>query len=173
MNLGQQISLASLYSLLNKKAGLQTKKLKLNIDEQVECLKNLGITFKYYSESDAKTFLTESNYFFKLKAFTKNYKKDKNNKYINLDFAYLRELSTLDTLLRALILELCLACEHLLKAQINTHCSNNDKEDGYSIVKSFLKNPKNKPRALERYEKGHKPNIYQQELIAKYYKKFF
>lgn len=144
-------------------------KPKFNIKEQIQYLKDKGITFKHYSEQDAEYFLRNSNYFFKLKVFAKNYDKDKNNKYFNLDFAYLRELSILDTLLRTLILELCLTCEHLLKTQINAHCSENTQENGYDIVNKFLEEDKNKPLSLKKYEEGYKPNIYQRNLIEKYY----
>ncbi|NDJ27699.1 hypothetical protein DMB95_06945 [Campylobacter sp. MIT 12-8780] len=148
---------------------MSADKPKFNIKEQVQHLKDKGVTFKYYSEQNAEKFLTKSNYYFKLKAFAKNYDKDRNNKYINLDFGYLRELSILDTLLRTLILELCLACEHLLKTQINAHCSENSQENGYGIVNNFLKEAKNKPLSLKKYEQGYKSNIYQRKLIEKYY----
>lgn len=145
---------------------MSANKPKFNTKEQVRYLKDKGVTFKYYSEQDAEKFLTESNYFFKLKAFAKNYDKDKDDKYIKLDFAYLREMSILDKLLRDIIFELCLTCEHLLKVQINTHCSNKNNEDGYKIVDDFLKT--NKPHSLIIYERS-KCNIYQKRLIEKYY----
>lgn len=146
-----------------------TNKPKLNIKEQIAFLKNQGVTFRYFTEAEAAIFLRESNYFFKIKAFTKNYDKDKNNKYKNLDFAYLRELSIIDTLLRDIILELCLTFEHLLKVHINAHCSENPNEDGYEIVKRFLSQKDTKPKSLQSY-KGRKSNIYQKGLIEKHYK---
>ena len=143
-------------------------KPKLNIKDQIEWFKNKGVTFKYFTELEAEIFLRESNYFFKLKAFAKNYDKDQNGKYINLDFAYLRELSILDTSLRDIILELCLTCEHLLKVHINNHCSESANNDGYVVVDKFLKDKNNKPKALKSFEKGNS-NIYQKDLIEKYY----
>lgn len=103
-------------------------KYKLNIDEQIQYMQNQGIKFNLISKEKTKEFLSESNYFFKLKTFVKNYDKDKKGKYIRLDFAYLREISIMDTLLRDIILELCLTCEHLLKTQINIHCSNDENQ---------------------------------------------
>lgn len=52
-------------------------KYKLNTDEQIQYMQNQGIKFNFISKEKAKKFLSESNYFFKLKAFAKNYDKDK------------------------------------------------------------------------------------------------
>lgn len=38
----------------------------LSVDEQIEKLKENGVTFKYISEENAKKYLTENNYYFKL-----------------------------------------------------------------------------------------------------------
>lgn len=145
-----------------------TNKPKLNIKEQIAFLKNQGVTFRYFTEAEAEIFLRESNYFFQIKAFTKNYDKDENSKYKNLDFAYLRELSIIDTSLRDIILELCLTYEHLLKVHINAHCSENPNEDGYEIVENFLNNITKKSQVPRYYKRG-KSNIYQKDLIEKYY----
>lgn len=142
------------------------KKYKLDLNEQIQYMLDKGIKFDIYKKEEAEHFLKESNYFFKLKAFAKNYDKDENDKYKGLDFAYLREISILDTLLRDIILELCLACEHLLKTQINAHCSDDKNQDGYKIVDDFLS--KNRIQTLELYKKG-RCNIYQKNLIEKYF----
>lgn len=66
-------------------------------------MKSKGISFIQYEESDAKRFC-KNTYYFKLKAFERNYDKynrtEKKGQYINLDFAYLVELSTIDMYLR-------------------------------------------------------------------------
>ena len=144
-------------------------KYKLNIDEQIQYMQDLGIKFVLIDKEKAKKFLSESNYFFKIKVFAKNYDKDQHNKYIRLDFAYLREISIIDTLLRDIILELCLTCEHLLKTQINAHCSNDKNQDGYKIVEDFLSSNNKEPSALILYKNQRKCNIYQKKLIEKYY----
>ena len=78
--------------------------VKLTIDQQIEWMKEKGVTFQYYKEEDAADFLRNNTYFFKLKAFQKDYiQNPKTGKYIGLDFAYLVELSTLDMHLRRLI----------------------------------------------------------------------
>jgi abortive infection bacteriophage resistance protein len=116
---------------------------KLTIDEQIEHMKkDNGISFKQISEDDAKRFLTNNTYYFKIKAYAKNYEKYKHGpnkgKYINLDFAYLIELSTLDSLLRKLIIKMALDIEHFLKVELLRDFSDNEAEDGYSIVSEFL-----------------------------------
>ena len=94
-------------------------------------MKNKGITFDHCSEKDAVRFLQESTYFFKVKAFDKNYiAHPKTGHYYNLDFSYLMELSTLDMRLRRLILHATLDIEHFLKVQLIRDVSSNPVEDG-------------------------------------------
>ena len=114
-------------------------KKKLTIDEQIEDLKKKGVTFEIMCEEDAKKFLRYNNYYFKLKSYAKNYPiNPKNGKYVNLEFAYLVELSKLDMYLRKIILGMCLDVEHILKTRMLYDVSQNEKEDGYNIVKKYL-----------------------------------
>jgi hypothetical protein len=69
------------------------RKRKLTIDEQIDYMKNKsGIKFNIVSEEEAKNFLTKNTYYFKIKAYAKNYEKyqegENAGKYINLEFAY-------------------------------------------------------------------------------------
>ena len=114
-----------------------TLKPKLTIDEQIKHMKQQGISFELCSEQEAREFLENHNYFFKIKSYAKNYEKH-NDIYKNLDFAYLVEFSKLDMYLRRFILNLCLDVEHLLKVSLNAHFCNNSSEDGYQVVKDFL-----------------------------------
>lgn len=118
------------------------KKPKLTIEEQIEDMKSKNITFQYVSEKEAADFLRHNNYYFKLKSYGKNYEKyripAKAGQYVNLDFSYLQELSTLDMHLRKLILSMALDIEHALKTKILFDLSNNADEDGYSIVQKYL-----------------------------------
>ncbi len=113
-------------------------KPKLAIDEQIQYFKDREIAFNLYTESKAKDFLQNNNYFFRIKSYTKNYEKNSYGKYTNLDFAYLIEFSTLDLHLRRLILSYSLDIEHHLKLILLQHFNTNQKEDGYTIVKNFL-----------------------------------
>lgn len=120
---------------------------KLNFDEQIQYLKNSkGIKFNIISEDEAKLFLQNNNYFFKIKAYGKNYSINTNKssenygKYNDLEFAYLKELSTIDMFLREKILKLALNIEHFLKIQLLKDVTENNAEDGYNIVKKFSRN---------------------------------
>lgn len=112
---------------------------KLTIEQQVDHLKSKGVTFTLCSEEQAISFLRNSTFFFKIKAFDKNYViNPKTGLYINLDFAYLMELSTLDMHFRRLILHATLDIEHYLKVWLIREISENPNEDGYEIVERFF-----------------------------------
>lgn len=96
-----------------------------SVYDQIGHMRKNGITFNIVTEEEAACFLAQNNFFFKLKAFDKNfdkYKSDDNPKcgqYIHLDFAYLIDLSRKDALLRELVLDLALDLEHYLKVAVN------------------------------------------------------
>jgi len=48
---------------------------KLSIDEQIADMQKKGITFLHLNEDDAKHFLKYNNYYFKIKAYERNYDK--------------------------------------------------------------------------------------------------
>lgn len=114
---------------------------KLSIPQQIEHMKEKGIAFSLYKEPAARTFLAEHNYYFKLKAYAHNFDQykdpDKDNRYINLDFAHLVDLSKIDAEFRKTILNMCLDLEHYLKVRMLNHCTMVD-EDGYEIVKRLF-----------------------------------
>ena len=118
------------------------KKKKLTVDEQIIDLKKKGVKFSIKTEDEAKVFLRYNNFYFKLKTYAQNYeqyqKPELKGQYINLDFAYLVELSKLDMHFRKLIVKMCLDIEHFLKARLMYDVSNNGAEDGYNIVSEFL-----------------------------------
>ena len=105
-------------------------------------MQDKGITFHITNEKEACNFLKYNNYYFKLKSYGKNYDKylgtAKKGQYINLEFAYLQELSTLDMYLRKLILSMALNIEHALKTQLLYNLSQNETENGYDIVQQYL-----------------------------------
>ena len=152
------------------------QKPKLTISQQIEYMRDeKGIKFNIVNESEALDFLKYNNYYFKLKAFAKNYPKynqdssNKKNKYINLEFAYLKELSTLDALFRKLVLQMVLDVEHFLKVQLISDFSDNPNEDGYTIINNFL--TKIKPQ-LAKEITSKSQNSYCHGLIEKYQSDF-
>ena len=54
---------------------LKYMKLLLTTDQLISHMKSKGITFNIISESDAKVFLQENNYYMKLASYRENYSK--------------------------------------------------------------------------------------------------
>ena len=132
-------------------------------------MKIKGIKFNIVKEEDAKIFLKNNNYYMKLASYRANYDKRKSNgEYINLDFAYLQELSTIDMHLRYLILQMCLDVEHALKTRLLKDIEDNPEEDGYDIIRRFITKYE---RSCQNIQK-HKSSEYCRELIEKYYPYF-
>lgn len=118
-------------------------KPKFTVYEQIESMKGNGIRFELFGEDRAAEFLAKRNYFFKVKAFAKNFDKwqmedGSLGPYMNLDFAYLVELSKLDMRLRSFVLSASLDVEHFLKVRINEAVMADPLCDGYGIVSDFL-----------------------------------
>lgn len=115
------------------------KKTKLTIEEQINDLKEKGVKFNIVNEEDAKDFLQYNNYYFKLKSYARNYAINRiDGKYVNLEFAYLVELSKIDMYIRKIIIDLSLDIEHFLKTRMIYDMSENPEEDGYNIVELYL-----------------------------------
>lgn len=141
------------------------QKEKFTIKQQINHMKTQNIKFSLYDEEKAEKFLAYSNYYFKVKCFAKNFTKT-DEKYKNLDFAYLRKFSILDTAFRDLTLELSLLCEHLIKVLICRSCSQNDDDDGYVIVQKYF-DEHELPSAINRYDDGVY-SVYSKSLLDKY-----
>lgn len=119
-------------------------KPKLTAAQQIEAMARNGIRFDLFPKERAEVFLCRRNYFFKLKAFCKNFNKwrmpdGSDGGYMDLDFAYLVELSKLDMHLRALVLRVSLDIEHFLKVRINEAVMSDPRCDGYRVVADFLR----------------------------------
>lgn len=142
---------------------------KLSPEELVEKMKSKNIRFELMSEADAIEYLRVNNNYFRTASYRKNYDKHfcgKNKgKYIDLDFACLTELSTIDMHLRFIILKMCLDLEHSLKVNFLSDITLNNNEDGYSIVKTFLDN--NKYILTDIYYKRN--SVYVGDLISKFF----
>ena len=148
---------------------------KLPIHRQIGDMKRKGIKFTIISESKAEEFLRNSNFYFKLKAYEKNYDKypEDNPKliaagtagqYMGLEFAYLQELSTLDMHLREKVLNMCLAVEHFLRVHLMRDIAENELLDGYSIVKDYERCNPNIKETIQ----SKKKNSYCEPLIDNY-----
>lgn len=113
-----------------------------------------GITFKYVDEHEADVFLSERNNYLRTAAYRKLFPKHQlgpnANKYIDLDFAYLKELSIIDMHFRFLIMQMCSDIERALCNKINSMVEADPTTDGYDIVFRFLNANQYKITLIER-----------------------
>ncbi len=148
-----------------------TDKVKLSIEQQIEHMESKGILFNIEDENDAKNFLTNNTYYFKLKSYCKNYDVwktgDNKGKYKDLEYAYLKDISQIDRHMRYLILNMCLDIEHHLKIRMLQDIINSD-EDGYAIIDDFFKKYPNIKRSIS----GKSSYSACSDLIKKHYDKF-
>ena len=145
---------------------ITTKEL-LSVDQLIEHMKQKGIKFVEMTEESARDFLSYNNYYMKLASYRCNYEKclsgKREGQYKNLDFAYLKELSTLDMYLRYIIIEMCLDIEHAIKVRILEDVTNNPDEDGYNVVRKFIAKDSN--ISILKKIKSHKSGEYCKDLM--------
>ena len=141
---------------------------KLSIPAQIKDMREAGIMFNIVSETEARRYLDTQTYYFRIKAYAKNYEKylatDKQGQYINLDFAYLIDLSEIDAALIDLILRMTISFEYYLKVKLLSDFNASD-EDGYDIVQELLKMQPDLKNKIEE-EKSNTSTC--NGLIAKY-----
>ena len=134
--------------------------------------KEKGIQFKHITRAMAVKYLQEKNNYMRLASYRKNYevgKKGSNlGKYESLDFSELIELSTLDMHYRYLVLKMCLDIEHQLKVDLLNAIEANKSENGYDIVKSFLKRKKYVLENITRKQRS----TYTGDLVSNYFDLF-
>lgn len=81
-----------------------SKLKKLKFEEQIRHFISKGIEFKIIDDNGALLYLKEKNNFFRMKSYCKNFEyHTKNQNYIDLDFAYLIDLATIDMHLRRFV----------------------------------------------------------------------
>lgn len=132
-------------------------------------LEKKKIGFNITDKDTAKKILEESNYFYKIAAFRKNFSKNARGEYINLEFSYLSNLATIDMRLRYLVLQMCLDIEHSIKTKVLADITNDPIEDGYKIIDEFLKFEK---RTIDSYMNPlNKESHYCYGLYSNYHDK--
>lgn len=92
-----------------------------------------GVTFRIIDEKNAVSYIKDVNNYLRTASYRKNYVKhtlgENKGKYIDLDFAYLTELSTIDMHLRNILFKMCVDVEHAIKTQLIAAVENNSDED--------------------------------------------
>lgn len=146
-------------------------KPKLDYDEQITKLKELGILFNFKNEKEAKEILAKRNYFFKLAFFRKNFIKNKDVGY-NCEFHALSELAIIDMRLRYILIQMCLDIEHSIKCLILDDIVNDPFEDGYTIMTEFFNtNDGDIERVFENYKYWDK--IEEKRKIKSNFEKYY
>lgn len=125
------------------KAEKNELKPMLHINEMVDYLKLKNIKFEIISEKDAENYLKNNNNYYNLTSYKNNFEKYFVNgifidKYIDLDFSYLKDLSIIDHRLRLILFKMIIDIEHYLKIKILNTIESIDEEDGYRIVNRYL-----------------------------------
>ena len=125
------------------KAEKNELKPMLHINEMVDHLKLKNINFERISEKDAENYLKNNNNYYNLTSYKNNFEKYFVNgifidKYIDLDFSYLKDLSIIDHRLRLILFKMIIDIEHYLKIKILNTIESIDEEDGYRIVNRYL-----------------------------------
>ncbi len=144
----------------------------LSIDNQIIYLKNKGVKFDVMDETSAKEYLCHNNNYFKLTSYRKNYEKHPDginvDKYIDLDFGYLVDISVIDMLLRYCIVHMALDIEHHTKLKLLRKIEENS-EDGYSVVRDYIDSLDDRQRNIYDGEiNRNKGNVYCGDIIDKY-----
>ncbi|WP_177219802.1 Abi family protein [Staphylococcus hominis] len=123
-------------------------------------MKFKGVRFNYIDEFEAMEILKYKNYYFKLNSYVDNYPKQKVRyqkqlieRYQTVDFKNLVDLASLDMQLRYIIMKFCLDIEHSIKLNIIRNITQNNNEDGYTIVQSFFDYVKTTSSIRKPYEK--------------------
>ena len=144
----------------------------LFVDEMISYLKNKNIKFNYISENDALKYLKSNNNYYNLTSYKHNFEKYMFDgrfvdKYIDLDFAYLKDLSIIDYRVRLVLFKMIINIEHYLKMILNT-IENIDEEDGYRIVNLYL----DKDFNSDKFPKKLHNSIFK-KVGSEYYQKIF
>jgi abortive infection bacteriophage resistance protein len=121
---------------------LPARKPILTVDQQIAHLKNKGIVFDLMSRESAAEYLATKNNFLRVtsyrEVFDKQVQGGSAGKYLNLDFAYLTDLASIDHRFREVLLPLTLDIEHFAKVKVIDRITQLLNEDGYSIVDDFI-----------------------------------
>ncbi len=148
---------------------IRDKKPLLTVEELVDKMNYFkGIRFDIVSKEEAKEYLLNTNNYFRTASYRKNYEKyqkgDKVGKYVDLDFAYLKDLSSIDFHLREIILNMCIDIEHDLKIRMLADVESTE-DNGYAVVDDFL----SKNNYILQNITLKRASSYTSDLINKYF----
>ena len=147
----------------------------MKISDMVPYLKNKNIKFECCLEKDAETYLRENNNYYNVTSYKNNFVKyqcgELEGKYIDLDFAYLKDLSIIDYRTRIVLFKMIIDIEHYLKIRILNTIEEISNEDGYKIVNLYLEkdfNDVERPKRVHESIRKKVTNEYYQKIFSKY-----
>ncbi|NLH91850.1 MAG: Abi family protein [Atopobium sp.] len=118
------------------------RKPLLTVGQQIQHLKDKGVSFDLCPEDEAGRYLSEKCNFFKLASYRKLFSKreggERDGEYVSLDFGQLRFLAEADQQLRRVLLGMTLDIEHFQKVALLGRMERLG-EDGYSIVSDYMR----------------------------------
>ena len=147
----------------------------MKITEMVLYLKNKNIKFVECTEEEAENYLRENNNYYNVTAYKNNFPKyqcgELTGKYIDLDFAYLKDLAIIDYRTRIVLFKMIIDIEHYLKIRILNIVEELVDEDGYNIVNLYLENDYNDikyPKKVHESIRKKVTNEYYDKIFSKY-----
>lgn len=148
-------------------------KPKLIAEDQVIHLAQKGVKFSTISQKDALEYLIINSNYFKLTSYRKNFEKHITGpdagKYLDLEFALLKDLAIIDMRLRYTLIHMALDIEHFSKVQLLRKIELALNEDGYSLVTDFIASLEARQKSyLESEISRNKKSPYCRAIISKY-----
>lgn len=147
----------------------------MKVSDMVLYLKEKNIKFEKCTEVDAEKYLKENNNYYNVTAYKNNFVKyqcgELTGKYIDLDFAYLKDLSIIDYRTRLVLFKMIIDIEHYLKIRILNIIEEILEEDGYNIVNLYLEkdfNDSKYPKRVHDSIRKKVTNEYYQKIFSKY-----
>lgn len=147
----------------------------MKISEMVPYLKLKNIKFEECSEEDAEKYLRENNNYYNVTAYKNNFIKyqfgELQGKYIDLDFAYLKDLSIIDYRTRTVLFKMIIDIEHYLKIRILNTIEDIPEEDGYNIVNLYMEKDQQDEKQPNRVRDSilkKVSNDYYKKILSKY-----
>lgn len=148
----------------------------MKISEMVPYLKEKNIKFEIMPELEAEKYLRNNNNYYNVTAYKHNFERyfidgEFVDKFIDLDFAYLKDLAIIDHRSRLVLFKMIIDIEHYLKIRILNLIENIDEEDGYKIVNMYLEkdfNDEKFPKKVHKSIRNKVTSEYYQKIFTKY-----
>lgn len=158
--------------MINESNNIEIRSM-MKVSEMVPYLKKKNIRFELISEEEAEKYLRDNNNYYNITAYKHNFERYMVNgvfvnRYIDLDFAYLKDLAIIDHRVRLLFFKMIIDIEHYLKMRILNLIENIDIEDGYRSVNLYLDKDFND----EKFPKKVHNSIFK-KVGSEYYQKIF